>query len=213
MDLSRKAESLVRSRQLPAVGVQAAWTIDGPILVEVPPINRNLSYWYVGIGVSYDISSLYKTNKSLSKSRAATRQAMDRLEATRENVELDIRADYLRYLEAYEELKTRRKGVKLSERNYRTTSTRYSADVALITDMLDAAKTDYEAKKARYEMLARQRAATSSVVSETRQRIAQNDAGIELAKALLETAGQFGRQFREGPSARACQDRFFSRQR
>lgn len=37
-------------------------------------------------------------------------------------------------------------------------------------------------------MLARQKAATSSVVAETRQRIAQNDAGVELAKALLKTA-------------------------
>ncbi len=52
----------------------------------------------------------------------------------------------------------------------------------------DAAKTDYEAKKARYEMLARQKSATTSVVDETRQRIAQTEAGVELAKALLETA-------------------------
>ncbi|MDE7142485.1 MAG: efflux RND transporter periplasmic adaptor subunit, partial [Muribaculaceae bacterium] len=59
---------------------------------------------------------------------------------------------------------------------------------AVTRQQYDAAKTDYEAKKARYEMLARQRSATSSVVAETRQRIAQNDAGIELAKALLETA-------------------------
>lgn len=59
---------------------------------------------------------------------------------------------------------------------------------AVTRQQFDAAKTDYEAKKARYEMLSRQHAATSSVVSETRQRIAQNDAGIELAKALLETA-------------------------
>lgn len=59
---------------------------------------------------------------------------------------------------------------------------------AVTRQQFDAAKTDYEAKKARYEMLSRQRSATSSVVSETRQRIAQNDAGIELAKALLETA-------------------------
>lgn len=49
-------------------------------------------------------------------------------------------------------------------------------------------ETDYKAKKARYEMLARQRTATSSVVAETRQRIAQSDAGIELAKAMLESA-------------------------
>ncbi len=59
---------------------------------------------------------------------------------------------------------------------------------AVTRQQYDVAKTDYEAKKARYEMLARQRSATNSVVDETRQRIAQNDAGIELAKALLETA-------------------------
>lgn len=59
---------------------------------------------------------------------------------------------------------------------------------AVTPQQFDAAKTDYEAKKARYEMLSRQRSATSSVVAETRQRIAQKDAGIELAKALLETA-------------------------
>ncbi len=59
---------------------------------------------------------------------------------------------------------------------------------AVTRQQYDAAKTDYEAKKARYEMLLRQRAATSSVVAETKQRISQNEAGIELAKALLETA-------------------------
>lgn len=59
---------------------------------------------------------------------------------------------------------------------------------AVTRQQYEGARTDYEAKKARYEMLARQRNATSSVVEETRQRIAQNDAGVELAKALLETA-------------------------
>ncbi len=59
---------------------------------------------------------------------------------------------------------------------------------AVTRQQYDGVKTDYEAKKARYDMLSRQRSATSSVVSETRQRIAQSDAGIELAKALLETA-------------------------
>lgn len=59
---------------------------------------------------------------------------------------------------------------------------------AVTRQQYDAAKTDYDAKKARYEMLARQRAVTSSVVDETRRRIDQSDAGVELAKALLETA-------------------------
>lgn len=147
VDISRKAETLVRSDRLPKIGIQAGWSIDGPILVEVPPINRNLSYWYVGIGVSYNISSLYKSNKSLSKSRAATQTALDQLEATRENVSLGVRADYVRYMEAYEELKTQQKSVELAEKNYRTTSTRYSEGMALITDMLDAANSKLDAEQ------------------------------------------------------------------
>ena len=52
----------------------------------------------------------------------------------------------------------------------------------------DAALTDYEAKKAHYEMLLRQSSATTRMVEETRHRLAQNDAGIELAEAKLATA-------------------------
>lgn len=148
VDMSRKAEAMVRSERLPKIGLQAGWTLDGPILVEVPPINRNLSYWYVGVGVRYNISSLFKNDRSMAKARVSTRRAADELAATRENVSLAVNADHVRYLEAYEELKTRHKGVELAERNYNTVLTRYSADMALITDMLDAANSRLDAEQA-----------------------------------------------------------------
>lgn len=147
VDICREAESMVKANRRPKIGLQAGWTIDGPILVEVPPINRNLSYWYVGVGVSYNLSSLYKSNKSLSKSRAATRTAIDKLDATRENIAMAVNADHVRYLEAYEELKTQQKSVELADRNYNTTFTRYSADMALITDMLDAANSKLDSEQ------------------------------------------------------------------
>lgn len=147
VEISRKADALVRSERLPKIGLQAGWSLDGPILTEVPPINRNLSYWYVGVGVSYNISSLYKTNKSLSRSRASIRRAREQLDATREDVTMAVNADHVRYLEAYEELKSRQKGVELADRNYRVTSTRYSAGMALITDMLDAANSRLDAEQ------------------------------------------------------------------
>lgn len=59
---------------------------------------------------------------------------------------------------------------------------------AVTRQQYDGARTDYEAKKARYLTLSRQRSATSTVVDVNRRRISQSDAGIELAKALLETA-------------------------
>ncbi len=147
VEMSRKAEAIVKADRLPKIGVQAGWTIDGPILVEVPPINRNLSYWYVGVGVSYNLSSLYKTNKSLSRSRIATRKAAEQLEVAREGLEMSVRADHVRYLEAYEELKTQTKSVELAEINYHTTSTRYATDMALITDMLDAVNAKLDAEQ------------------------------------------------------------------
>ncbi|MCM1520433.1 MAG: TolC family protein [Lachnoclostridium sp.] len=147
LDISRKAETLVKADRLPKIGLKAAWSTEGPILVEVPPINRNLSYWYVGVGVSYDLSSLFKTGKSMARSKAATVNAADRLAATMENTDIAVRADYVRYLEAYEELKTQQKSVELAERNYAVTSTRYSADMALITDMLDAANARLDAEQ------------------------------------------------------------------
>lgn len=147
VEISRKADALVRSERLPKIGLQAGWSFDGPILTEVPPINRNLSYWYVGVGVSYNISSLYKANKSLSRSRASIRRAQEQLDAAREDVSMAVNADHVRYLEAYEELKSRQKGVELADRNYRVTSTRYSAGMALITDMLDAANSRLDAEQ------------------------------------------------------------------
>lgn len=147
VDICRKAESLVKAERLPKIGLQAGWSIDGPILVEVPPINRNLSYWYVGVGVSYNISSIFKSNKSLARSRAATRAATDRLTATQEEIEMALRSDHVRYLEAYEELNTQQKSVELARRNYDVTHTRYVADMALLTDMLDAANAKLDAEQ------------------------------------------------------------------
>lgn len=147
VDISRKAEDIVRSERLPKVGLQAAWNIDGPILTEILPIDRNLSYWFVGVGVEYNLSSLYKSNKSLARSKMATQRATEELDAAVENVSLAVKADHVRYLEAYEELKTRIKSVELAERNYRTISTRYAADMALITDMLDAANVRLDAQQ------------------------------------------------------------------
>lgn len=147
VEISRKAEHLIQSERLPKIGIKAGWTMDGPILVEIPPVNRNLSYWYVGIGVSYNLSSLYKSNKSLAKSRIATQKAVDELSSAKEDISLAVRADHVCYLEAYEDLRTRQKSVELAERNYNVISTRYGEGMALITDMLDAADSRLKAQQ------------------------------------------------------------------
>ncbi len=59
---------------------------------------------------------------------------------------------------------------------------------AVTRQQYDAVKTDFESKKARYEMLSRRKAASNTVVEVNRGNIDRSQAGIELAQALLETA-------------------------
>ena len=146
--MSQKNESIIKAERLPHIALFAGYKMDGPITIEVPPIDKNFNYWYVGIGVNYNISSLFKTNKKLSRNRAATHKAMEEYDATEEQITLAINADYTRYLESLEEFKTQQKSVELALQNYDVTSNRYRNDMALITDMLDAsnAKLDAEQK-------------------------------------------------------------------
>lgn len=52
----------------------------------------------------------------------------------------------------------------------------------------DLVKTEFDSRKARFEMLSRQKSASSSAVEESRRRVGQSDAGIELADAILKTS-------------------------
>lgn len=59
---------------------------------------------------------------------------------------------------------------------------------AVTRQQYDLVRTDYKAKKARYDMLSRRKNASSTNVTVSRERISQSEAGIELALALLRTA-------------------------
>ncbi len=59
---------------------------------------------------------------------------------------------------------------------------------AVTRQQYDLAKTEYETRKARFDMLLRQKSASTSAVAESRRRVGQSDAGIELAEAMLKTS-------------------------
>lgn len=59
---------------------------------------------------------------------------------------------------------------------------------AVTQQQLDNAQADYDAAKARYDMLQRQKNTTSLIKDEQTMRLNQNDASIEMAKAALDLA-------------------------
>lgn len=148
--MSVQQEKMARSEMLPKVAVVASNTFNGPITFELPPIDKNLNIWYVGVGVKYSLSSLFKSNRKLSQSRLATAQARMSTALAEEQLDNNVQSAYTDYLQSYVELETQRKNVELANENYDVVNNRYLNQLALITDMVDAAniKLDAELKEA-----------------------------------------------------------------
>lgn len=138
VEIGERAEMLARAERRPTVALFAANHFDGPITIEVPTINKNFNYWYVGVGVSFPIHSLYKANKSIRQAQYSTMLSRRRLDEVVEQTSLTIQSDYVRYMEAYDEVATLEKSVQLANENYQVIENRYRNDIALVTDMLDA---------------------------------------------------------------------------
>ena len=136
--LSKENERIIKSENLPSLALFAGDKLDGPIIIEVPPINKNLNYWYVGVGIKYKISSIYKTNKKISSARLKTYHSIEDKQFLEDNIQTSVNAAFIRYEESFRVLSTRIKSLELATQNYKVVNQRYLNDLAVLTDMLDA---------------------------------------------------------------------------
>ena len=152
--LSRNRERLIRAERLPRVHVSLTSELNGPILVEVPPLNNNFAYWFAGVSVSYSFDSLFKSHKKLKLAKIAIMRSEMAKEQVAEEVDNSIHAAYVDLNEAYIRLRTQQKSVQLAHENYGIVRQRYLNGLALITDMLDASNTqlDMELQLANYQI-------------------------------------------------------------
>lgn len=152
--LSRNRERLIRAERLPRVHVSLTSELNGPILVEVPPLNNNFAYWFAGVSVSYSFDSLFKSHKKLKQAKIAIMRSEMAKEQVAEEVDNSIHAAYVDLNEAYIRLRTQQKSVQLAHENYGIVRHRYLNGLALITDMLDASNTqlDMELQLANYQI-------------------------------------------------------------
>ena len=136
--IAEQKEKIAKSDLLPKVAFVAADNFDGPILFELPPVDKNLNVWYVGVGVKYSLSSLFKSNKRIKQAAVETRQAKEAHAVQAEQLNNNMQAAYVQYQQTYVELETQRKSVELAQQNYDVMNARYLSQLALVTDMVDA---------------------------------------------------------------------------
>jgi outer membrane protein TolC len=153
LDLARKHVSLgayreknARAERLPRVALFAAEHLDGPVVIDIPAQNKNFNYWSVGVGVKYNIGSLYNSGKKIRESRLALQKAGEDQAVAEAEVRLAVGAAYIHYRETFVLHEVKVKSVELADRNYAVVSYRYENGLALITDLMDATSQKLDAE-------------------------------------------------------------------
>lgn len=137
---------IARSDKLPKIALVAADNFSGPFTYDIPPLNKNINYWYLGVGVKYSLSSLFKSGKKIEQALVRTRQAEQAREVAAEQLNNQVQQAYTYYQQAYVELETQRKSVELARQNYQVINDRYLSQLALVTDMIDASNVKLNAE-------------------------------------------------------------------
>lgn len=152
--LEQNRRKLIQSEQLPHISLSATNELNGPILIEVPPLNNNFAYWFVGIGISYNIDALFKGKRKLRQADISIQKQEEKRCLAEEELENSIHEAYINLQEAYTQLRTQKKSVQLAHENFDIVRQRYMNGLALITDMLDASNTqlDMELQLANYQV-------------------------------------------------------------
>lgn len=138
LKMQKERERSAKAERLPQIALVAENNFNGPITIEIPAINKNFNYWFVGVGISYDFSSLWKSNRKIQAERAGTVKARHKAELAREETDIAIHTAFVALQHSIEKTATHEKSLKLAKENYEIINSRYNDGLALITEMVDA---------------------------------------------------------------------------
>lgn len=138
IQLAEQKIKTTNAASLPSLALIAEDNLFGPYTNDLIPVNANVNAWFVGIGLKYDLGSLWKNKHNINHARIHHQQSQEQLVLACENVEKSIQAGYVNFLTSFKEVETQRKQVDLATQNYDVVQNRYQNQLALLTDMLDA---------------------------------------------------------------------------
>jgi len=145
-EIARINVKLIGSDRFPEIGIFTGSSLQRPFLNTIPAVDIYSNVWQAGISLRYNIASLYQSPVRLKAGRIQLEQSEQKEILTKQDMELSINAYYIRRREAKEELITLKRDLKSAEENYRIVEKKYLNQLALSTDMTDAANLKVEAE-------------------------------------------------------------------
>ena len=110
----------------------------GYIAADIPHFITITNAVNVGVGVKYDIGSLWKTKAKIVQAQAREREISADQAQLDDAVRLQVTRDYENYLLSTRKTEVYEKAVVQSRENYRITKNKYDNNLVNTTDLLDA---------------------------------------------------------------------------
>lgn len=144
LDLQKKAASTgiksVKSEMYPSLALTG-----GYIAADVPHVFSVTNAVNIGVGLSYNIGSLWKTKAKVQQAEARAKQVTATQALVNDQVRLQVNKSYLDLLSSRKKIEVYAKAVEQAKENYRITKNKYDNSLATTTDLLDADVAQLEA--------------------------------------------------------------------
>ena len=110
----------------------------GYIAADIPKLVTITNAVNVGVGVSYNIGSLWKTKAKMQGAEARAKQLMASQELLDDHIRLQVNKTYLTWLSSQKKIEVYTKAIEQANENYRIVKNKFNNSLATTTELLEA---------------------------------------------------------------------------
>ena len=134
----RKKSADINIKSIKADKYPSLTLTSGYIAADIPKFLTVYNAVNIGVGVKYNIASLWKNKSKIQQAEARVKQITAGEEMLRDNIRLQINEAYQSYLVSVKKIQVYEKAVTQATENYRITKNKYDNTLATTTELLDA---------------------------------------------------------------------------
>jgi outer membrane protein len=110
----------------------------GYIALDVPNFLTVTNAFTFGVGLSYNVSSLWKTNAHVTEARAKLAEVQANEEQMNEDIRRQVNEAYESLLTAQKKIEVSKIAIEQGQENYKIVKNKYDNSLLTVTDLLDA---------------------------------------------------------------------------
>lgn len=138
IELQKNRTVLAKSSNLPTVTLFGGYGFNYPNTLVFPPAAQTVAVGTAGIRFTYDISSFYQNKNKVKAAGIRESELKQQKDWIEDNVLQEVKALAIKYDETVKRMLVIKKTIEQTEANYNIQNLKYSNQLSLLTDLLDA---------------------------------------------------------------------------